>query len=478
MEISTIKSGSTKISYPEEKLSVLILDDDLYFTEELTEFFQHKGFLAFQANTGESGIKILKENKIDLLILDVRLPGISGLDILKEVRVVYPALEVIIISAHGDMETVIRAMRLGAIDYLKKPFRHVDIQIAIERTEKFLRLTRKLSQIELKNSLISRTLEERIERNLIGVSHQMKEVLDLAMQAAKFRDTSILITGESGTGKENVARIIHYASDRKDEILYSVNSGSITESLYESEFFGHKKGAFTGADTEKKGYFEICNNGTLFLDEIADMPLPLQAKILRVLEEKKVTRVGDIHAVSTDFRLITATNHDLDALVEEKRFRLDLLHRLNTLTIHIPPLRERQEDIEPLLVYFIDLFSKRTNSPTPKIDPRVFNVLRSYYFPGNVRELKNMAERAVILYKGGSLGVHDFPLKTAYDEIKEPLTVISTLRVAEIDLIQKALHQCEFNQKATAEMLGISRDALIRKLKKFNLTIKREIDPS
>ncbi|MFC2102486.1 sigma-54-dependent transcriptional regulator [Bacteroidota bacterium] len=459
----------------EEKLSVLILDDDLHFTEELTEFFQHKGYLALQANTGEDGIVLLEENKIDLLILDIRLPRISGLDILKEVREVYPELEVIIVSAHGDMETVIKAMRLGAIDYLKKPFRHVDIQIAIERTEKFLLLNRKLSQVELKNSLISKTLEDRIERHLIGVSRQMKEVLGLAMQAAKFSDTSVLITGESGTGKENVARIIHYASNRKDEILYSVNSGSITESLYESEFFGHKKGAFTGADMEKKGYFEICNNGTLFLDEIADMPLPLQAKMLRVLEEKKVTRVGDTKSLPTDFRLITATNHDLDLLVEDKRFRLDLLHRLNTLTIHIPPLRERVEDIEPLLLYFIELFAKRTNSPTPKIKQEVISALSSYYFPGNVRELKNMAERAVILYKGGSLGVQDFPLKSTYDEAKVSSSVISTLQDTEIDMIQKALHWCDFNQKAAADMLGISRDALIRKMKKYNISVKREI---
>ncbi len=478
MARSEMKRSPLSNSSAKEKLSVLILDDDLHFTEELTEFFQHKGFHAYQANTGEEGIAILEEHNIDLLILDVRLPGISGLDILKEVKEIYPTLEVIMISAHGDMETVIKAMRLGAIDYLKKPFRHVDIQIAIERTEKFLWLNRRLSQVELKNSLISKTLEERIERHLIGVSRHMRDVLALAMQAAKFRDTSVLITGESGTGKENIARIIHYASDRKDEILYSVNSGSIIDSLYESEFFGHKKGAFTGADAEKKGYFEICNNGTLFLDEIADMPLPLQAKMLRVLEEKRVTRVGDTVSIPTDFRIITATNHDLDIMVHEKQFRLDLLHRLNTLIIHIAPLRERVEDIEPLLVYFIDLFSKRINSPTPLIDSEVFKKLKSYYFPGNVRELKNMAERAVILYKGGSLGIRDFPLKTAYDEIKESPTVISTLQDSEIDLIQKALHWCEFNQKATADILGISRDALIRKLKKYNLTIRRDIKPS
>jgi len=478
MDMDTRKGHSMMDSSKDEKLSVLILDDDLYFTEELTEFFQHKGFLAYQANSGEEGINTLNENKIDLLILDVRLPDISGLDILKQVREEHPDLEVIIISAHGDMETVISAMRLGAIDYLRKPFRHVDIQIAVERTEKFLRLNRRLSQVELKNSLISRTLEERIERDLIGQSHQMKRVLDLAMQAAKFRDTSLLITGESGTGKEIVARLIHYASGRKDEILYSVNSGSINESLYESEFFGHKKGAFTGADSEKKGYFEICNNGTLFLDEIADMPLPLQAKMLRVLEEKKVTRVGDIHPVPTDFRLITATNHDIDSLVEERLFRLDLLHRLNTFTIHIPPLRERKEDIELLLTYFIGFFAKRINSPTPTIDRQVILILEYYYFPGNVRELKNMAERAMILYKGGTLGVEDFPLKTAYDETEAPPLKISTLEEAETDLIQRALKQTGYNQKATATMLGISRDALIRKLKKHHIHIKREIGPS
>ena len=226
----------------QKKLNVLILDDDRDFTEELAEFFRRSEFNTLQANTGKEGLSLLEKEEIDLLILDVRLPGISGLDVLKEVKVNFPNLEVIMVSAHGDMETVIKAMRMGAIDYLRKPFRHIDIQIAIERTEKFLHLQRRISQIEEEYSLISKTLEERIDRHLIGVSRQIKEVIELAMTAAKFSDTNVLITGESGTGKENIARIIHYASDRKDHILYSVNSGSVTESLYESEFFGHKKG--------------------------------------------------------------------------------------------------------------------------------------------------------------------------------------------------------------------------------------------
>jgi len=461
-----------------DKLSVLILDDDLHFTEELTEYFQQKGYQAFKANTGEDGMSALEKNDIDLMILDVLLPGISGLDILKTVKEIYPSLEVIIISAHGDMETVIKAMRLGAIDYLKKPFRHIDIQIAIERTEKFLRMSRKISEIRLHNSLISEALEKRIERHLIGVSHQMREVIGLAMKAAEFSDTNVLISGESGTGKENIALIIHYASNRKDHILYSVNSGSIAESLHESEFFGHKKGAFTGADSEKKGYLEICDGGTLFLDEIADMPLNLQSKVLRAIEEKTFSRVGDTVQLSSNFRIISATNHDLEMLVNEKKFRLDLLHRLNTLNIHIPPLRERPEDIGPLLLYLTELLSRKLNKPVPKVDQCVIPELQKYRFPGNVRELKNLVERAVILSSGNSLSLTDFPVRTAHPMASEMSTAIDSLRDTEISLIKKTLEICNYNQKAAAGILGITRDSLIRKLKKYNIIIKRKMDPS
>jgi DNA-binding NtrC family response regulator len=459
------------------KLKVLILDDEHQFTEELSEFFENFGFHAFVAHNGSDGLALLKKQDVDLMILDVRLPGVNGLDILKEVKLKYPSLEVIIVSAHGDMDTVIKAMRLGAIDYLRKPFRHIDIQIAIERSQKFLHLQQHIRQIEERNSLISKNLEERIERHFIGVSPQILEVLDLAMTASRFPDTNVLITGESGTGKENIARIIHFASSRKDNIMSTVNSSAITDSLMESEFFGHKKGSFTGAVTDKKGFFEVCDHGTLFLDEIADMPLSLQSKVLRAIEEKKIARVGDTDQISTDFRIISATNHELDQLVEEKKFRLDLLHRLNTLHIHIPPLRERPDDIEPLLFYFAEDFSRKINKTAPKIDKDVVRALKNYDFPGNVRELKNMTERAVILYKGKSLGVQDFPIKartgkTAAGNDVAKLTLIEN----EIELIRSALNQCEFNQKSAAQLLGVSRDALIRKMKKYNIIIRRKED--
>ena len=359
----------------QNKIKILILDDEKQFTEELYEFFQNSGFESFESNTEREARKILKNHKIDLLILDVRLQGVNGLDILKDVRIQFPSIEVIIVSAHGDMDTVIKAMRLGAFDYLRKPFRHIDIQIAIERTQKFLQLHRKIIQMEEKNSLISKTLEEKIDRQFIGVSPQILEVFEQAITAANYPEANVLITGESGTGKENIARIIHFSSVRKDHMLCAVNSSAITESLLESEFFGHKKGSFTGAINDKMGFFEVSNQGTIFLDEIADMPLNLQAKILRATEEKVITRVGDTNPIYTDFRIISATNHDIDKSVKKNKFRLDLFHRLNTLHIHIPALRERPEDIKPLLIHFVDFYTSKFNKASLRIKKEVFKIL-------------------------------------------------------------------------------------------------------
>lgn len=472
------KSINDKQNSMQNNLNVLILDDEQQFTEELGEFFKNSGFKPFIANTGQEGMDLLNKNSIDLLILDVRLPGINGLDILKEVTVLYPGLEVIVVSAHGDMDTVIKAMRLGAIDYLRKPFRLAEMQISIERTRKFLFLQQRLKKMEERNSLISETLAAQIDRHLIGASPQILEVLDFAMTAARFPDTNVMITGESGTGKENIARIIHFASIRKNNILCTVNSSSITDSLMESEFFGHTKGSFTGAVSDKKGFFEICDKGTLFLDEIADMPLNLQAKVLRAIEEKKITRVGDTHQIAVDFRIISATNHEIEKLVDEKKFRLDLMHRLNTLHIHIPPLRERTEDIEPLLRFFVEDFSKKTNKLMPSIDKNLIPALQKYPFPGNVRELRNMAERAVILSEGTSLGIADFPLKRkskqAYGTDARGLNLIGQ----EIEMIRKALAESGFNQMKAAGLLGISRDSLIRKMRKFNIRISKNELPS
>jgi DNA-binding NtrC family response regulator len=455
------------------KIEILILDDEKHFTEELREFFLSSGFEAFEANTEKEAKKLLAEHEIDLLILDVRLPGVNGLDILQEVRVQYPQMEVIVVSAHGDMDTVIKAMRFGAFDYLRKPFRHIDIQMVIERTQKYLQMQRKLKQMEERNSLISKSLEATIDRQFIGVSSKIREIFDQAITAAGYPDANVLITGESGTGKENIARIIHYSSERKENIFGAVNSSAITDSLLESEFFGHKKGSFTGAITDKMGYFEVCNRGTLFLDEIADMPLNLQAKILRSTEEKVITRVGDTKVIHTDFRIISATNHDIEKRVEEKKFRLDLLHRLNTLHIHIPALRERPEDIAPLLIHFVNYYISKFNKPNLKIGKEVFDVLYKYSFPGNVRELKNLTERAVILCKNSTLGICDFPVKHACTDHSAKNDEVGDLKSTEIKLIRKALQVNDYNQSATADVLGITRDALIRKMKKFGIVISK-----
>ena len=457
----------------QRKMKILILDDEKQFTEELYEFFQNSGFEAFEANTEKDARKILKKHEIDLLILDVRLPGVNGLDILKDVKIQFPDMEVIVVSAHGDMDTVIKALRLGAFDYLRKPFRHIDIQIAIERTQKYLQIQRKLKTMEEKNSLISKTLEEKIDRQFIGVSPQILEVFEQAIIAANYPDANVLITGESGTGKENIARIIHYSSVRKDHIFCAVNSSAITESLLESEFFGHKKGSFTGAIIDKMGFFEVCNQGTLFLDEIADMPFNLQAKILRATEEKVITRVGDTNEIHTDFRIISATNHDIDKNVEKKKFRLDLLHRLNTLQLHIPALRERPEDIKPLLIHFVDFYATKFNKPKLRIAKKVIDALVKYDFPGNVRELRNMTERAIILCKGNMLGVNDFLVKPQKSSSSEDHADSLNLKIHEIKMVRKALQSCKYNQKAAADMLGITRDAIIRKMKKYDITVSR-----
>ena len=453
------------------KIKILILDDEKQFTEELSGFFLGSDFESFEANTAEEGRNILSNHEIDLLILDVRLPGVNGLDILKEVKIQYPAMEVIIISAHGEMDTVIKAMRLGAFDYLRKPFRFIDIQIAIERTQKYLQMQRKLKQMEERNSLISKTLEVKIDREFIGISSGIREVLDQAITAANYPEANVLITGESGTGKENIARIIHYSSHRKDHVFCAVNSSAITETLLESEFFGHKKGSFTGAITDKMGFFEVCNQGTLFLDEIADMPFNLQAKILRATEEKVITRVGETKEIHTDFRIISATNHDIEKRVDEKKFRLDLLHRLNTLHIHIPSLRERPEDIKPLLTHFINVYASKFNKPNLRVSKEVLDALIKYDFPGNVRELKNMTERAIILCKGSSLGINDFRVKPQKIPIPGDDNGSVNLKSNEIHLIQIALKRAGYNQQTAADDLGIHRDALSRKMKKYNISI-------
>lgn len=459
-----------------KQIKSLILDDEIDFTNEINDFLKNSGFITFAANNTENAYEILKNNNIDLFFLDVRLPGTNGIEVLKYVKSIYPDLEVIMVSAHGDMDTVIDAIRLGAFDYLRKPMRYIDLQIAIERTHKYLQMQRKLVQAEKKYSLITSDMESKIGRHCIGKSKAIVDIYDLVKTASQYQDTNVLITGESGTGKEIFARLIHYMSKHRSNYFEAINCGAISDALFESEFFGHKKGSFTGAISDKKGLLEVCNEGTLFLDEIADMPYNLQSKLLRAIEDGKIRRVGDTKSIDTNFRLISATNCDLNKMIKEKRFRLDLLHRLNSLHIHIPPLRERKEDISPLLIDFVEEFSEKFNKPIEYIADDVFVTLEIYDFPGNIRELRNMAERAIILSKGKSLELSDFPLTAMTNSSDNSKPVFNNLITRDEDITRSALEESGYNQVVAAEKLGISRYALIRKMKKYNIDIEKIVN--
>ena len=350
-------------------------------------------------------------------------------------------------------------------DFLKK--KNKLYKSKLKTQQKLKKVKREFQNQNNKIKLISKELEQKIEKSLIGRSKSIQKVLDIAMTAASYPNVNVLITGENGTGKEIIARIIHFASKRKKYPFFPVNSSSIQNTLAESEFFGHKKGAFTGAIKDQKGYFELAHKGTLFLDEIADMNLPLQAKLLRAIEEGKIKKIGSNKEIEIDVRIISATNKDISKLLKVRKFRIDLYHRIKVVEINIPPLRERKQDIEPLLIHFVDHFTKVFNTERPSIDINVIDHLCNYSFPGNVRELKNLIERAMILSKNNDLTPADFPINESgkVNSIKnQPLSIV--------EKIKRALKENDFNQKKAAEQLDMSRYELIRKMKKFG--IKKE----
>ncbi len=455
-------------------LKILILDDETRITEKLKYHLDKRNFEVYTANTPNEGFQVLEAQHPGILILDIMLPGMNGLDVLQKVKVEYPGTEVIMISGYGDMDMVIEAMRKGASDFIRKPFQVMDIQVAVERTGKFVELQNKLEKAEDRGSLVSKELEGMIEKDFIGESEAIKRVIKIALKAAKDKDVNVLVTGENGTGKEIISRIIHYGSPRNEQVFAPVNSSAIPSTLLESEFFGHVKGAFTDAREDKKGYFELANNGTLFLDEIADMPFALQAKLLRAIEENKIKKVGSNKEIPVDVRIISATNKDIEKLMEEEKFRIDLYHRINTIEINIPPLRERPEDIKPLLNHFVESFARKKSMPVPIINSDLIQKLQSYHFPGNVRELRNMVERALILLDGEELLPEDFPLK---GENKNTTLKFDSLCLEknEQKLIIEALKRCDMNQTQAAELLCISRDALKRKIKKLGIEIDKNI---
>ena len=474
-------------------LNVLILDDEEIIRTEVNEFLTNFGYCVFEAERPSAAMKMLAQQEIDILILDVRLPEKDGIDVLREVKDQFSSTEVIMITGHGDNSTVLECMNLGAFDFFHKPIRLLEIRTAIERTERYIEVQNKLQRLEKRYEAVSTKLHRSIA-DIIGSSVAMKRVIDTIVKAAAASDTSVLITGESGSGKELVARALHYASPRSSGPYVPVNCSAIPETLIESEFFGHRKGAFTGAIEEKVGYFELADGGTLFLDEIGDMPFAAQTKLLRVLEERKVKRVGGIREMPLDIRVVAATNQDIPALIQEKLFRQDLFYRINTLEIQIPPLRERKEDIEELIQHFIAQFNPRFRTAITGVANNAMEQLRQYDFPGNVRELRGMIERAMILSEGSLLSSEALIIpgkkqssnqEVQGDSWQNPIAEVSGLdfqsleKLTDLDislleefenaLMQEALRRCNHNKSKAARMLGISIHAFGRRLRRLGI---------
>lgn len=455
-----------------EALNILVLDDERVFRDEIKEFLETDGFIVHSAGKPSEAFAILKQEEVDILILDLKLPEMDGLTVLQKVKDIYPDIEVIMITGHGDMDAVIQAMRYGAVEFFPKPFRLIDMKAAIQRTKRFINLNNKYKEVELSYALVSKELRDSVGYEIMGGSKAIKQVVDLMTKVAKADSTSVLITGESGTGKELVARGIHYLSSRKNAFFHAVNCSAIPDTLFESEFFGHKKGAFTGANEEKIGWFEVANGGTLFLDEIVDMQPAMQSKLLRVLEDKKIRRIGSNTDVSVDVRIIAATNQDLHKLLEENKFRSDLYYRLNSFEIFIPPLRDRKEDIPVLLDYLLKIISNKLNKKMPAVDSSVLKALTSYNFPGNVRELRNMVERALILCDGSKLTLKYFAGLSPIDEVidrDEVKDELYDLDEAEKRLIIKALQKSDYKKSEAAQLLNITRQSLDRRLEKYGI---------
>lgn len=458
-----------------DTLKILVLDDEKVFREEIREFLENDGFTVLLAAKPSEAFGIFADNEIDILILDLRLPEMDGLEVLKSVKAQYPEVEVIMITGHGDMDAVIQAMRHGAVEFFPKPFRLLDMRAAIQRTKRYINLHTELKEISQTYSLVSKELIDSIGNEILGKTPAINQVIDLMSKVAKADNTSVLITGESGTGKELVARGIHYLSDRKKSYFYAVNCSAIPDTLFESEFFGHKKGSFTGANEDKAGWFEIAHGGTLFLDEVVEMQPTMQSKLLRVLEERKVRRIGSSVDIPVDVRIIAATNQDVNKLLESGRFRTDLYYRLNSFEIKIPPLRERKDDIPILLDYYFKLLSQRLGKKIGGIDPAISRIMMSYNFPGNVRELRNMVERAIILCDGNKLTLKNF---TGLTPSAEQTSTTSTIgeEIFDLDLIEKivimkALEKTGYKKAETAQMLNITRQSLDRRLEKYEINI-------
>jgi DNA-binding NtrC family response regulator len=446
------------------KFSVMVVDDEKNIRAGLGKAIELDGHNVFLAADGQEALEMLEEEEVDLIIADLKMPRLSGEELLRRVVESYPTLPVIILTGHGTIETAVQAMRDGAYDFLTKPVNLDRLSLLVKRA---------LSTREL--ALQHRALQEELEQkrqfaNIIGKSVEMNRIFDVVRQVAPTR-ASVLITGESGVGKELIADAIHHLSNRREKPFIKVHCAALSESLLESELFGHEKGSFTGAVARKRGRFELAHMGSLFLDEIGEIEPSVQIKILRVLQEKTFERVGGEQTLEVDVRVISATNKDLKTEIERGTFREDLYYRLNVVNIHIPPLRERKEDIPLLVSAFIREFATENEKPVEGIDSKARALLYNYSWPGNVRELRNSIESAVVMSKGSIITSDDLPPSIAADSesnyVRIPLG--ASIADAERELIRANLAANNGNKSRTAEVLGIGRKTLHRKLAEYGM---------
>jgi len=442
-----------------DKMNIMIVDDEKIVRESLFHWFTKLGHSVEKVSSGFEALEILERNPFDLLFVDIRMPEMSGIELLEKVKAEYPETIVVIITAYGSIETAVKAIQLGASDYLLKPFKPDFLSLVMEKIAQQIKLSTEYHY--LKGHL------EKITRfdNIIGQSPAMEKIFELILEVAR-SDTSILLTGETGTGKELVAKAIHAKSLRSHFPFIPINCGAIPDSLLESELFGHQKGAFTGATHSRKGFLEIVSGGTLFLDEIGEISAKMQIDLLRVLDEKKISRIGNCHPVAVDFRLICATRRDLEHEIAGGSFREDFFYRINVITIHLPPLRERKEDIPLLIQHFLEKYSHETIKRVDHITRDTIKCLVAYEWPGNVRELENAIERAVVLSKSRTLDLQDFAfLQRAPAMFPGPLS----LHDMEKHYILQILDECDWNVTRAAELLDINRATLHKKIKRFEL---------
>jgi two-component system NtrC family response regulator len=443
--------------------NILIIDDEDKLRGLLSRIVKAEGFDVFEAADLKSGFKKLETNDIDVVLCDVKLPDGNGVDFLQKIKPVLPLTEVILLTAFGKISDGVQAMKNGAFDYIVKGDDNDKIIPLLYKALEKVQLQKKVKQLE------KRISDKYSFDNIIGKSKGLEQVIDLAKKVAK-TDSTVLLTGETGTGKEVFAQAIHENSNRVGKSFVALNCSTFSKEILESELFGHKQGAFTGAIKDKKGFVEEANGGTLFLDEIGEMPLELQARLLRVLETNQYIQIGDTTPRKSNFRLIAATNRDLKTESDEHRFRSDLYFRLNIFEIKIPPLRERVKDIAPLVYYFVKEFSLRSNKKELTIFPDFLQKLETYHWPGNVRELKNVIERSVILVNGDVLtqDVLPYEMQHQVDNTNKTLSAFSMQSVEKLH-IQKVLNYTKGNKAETARLLEIGIATLYRKIDDFGL---------